>query len=290
MRIFDTFIFFNELDLLECRLRELENAPVHHILVEATTTLQGEPKPMYYADNKERFAAWKDRITVVTMEHTCEISWARQAQQRGSIFAGLQYCDAEPDDLIIFGDVDEIPRASLISKKMTPQVTLSQDLYMFAVDWLHPGKWPGTVVEQAGAITNFDDLRQKKNDWPRIPNGGWHFSWLGGVEAIKEKAASYAHDELTELVQGWADDGLLYEAGYSWNDYATDLDTQLEAVEVNDRFPQWIQDRKCPTSWFRPIGSEGPRIITTHIPELKHASFYHRDRRLPRQSHSPESS
>ncbi len=267
MHIFDTFLFHNELDLLECRLRELENTPVHHILVEATTTLQGEPKLLYYADNKERFAAWKDRLTVVTMQHTVEISWERQAQQRGNIFAGLEHCGAEEDDLIIFGDVDEIPRASLISEKMIPQMTLSQDLYMFAVDWRHPEEeWPGTVIERAGNITSFDELRAKKNDWPRIPDGGWHLTWLGGVDAIKHKAASYAHDELTELIQGWADQGLLYEAGYSWNDHATYLDTQLEAVEIDDSYPQWIQDRKCPESWFRPSGSDGPRIIS-EIPE-----------------------
>lgn len=55
--IIDCFTFFNELDVLEIRLRELDGVVDRFVLVEATLTHQGKPKPLLYAENKERFAA-----------------------------------------------------------------------------------------------------------------------------------------------------------------------------------------------------------------------------------------
>ena len=58
----DLFMLCDELDMLELRLRELEDVPVRHVITEATRDHHGRPKPLSYADNKERFASWADRI------------------------------------------------------------------------------------------------------------------------------------------------------------------------------------------------------------------------------------
>ena len=66
MRIFDTVPFNNELDLLECRLLELEGIPnLVHVVVEADVDHQSHPTPYYLSENLERFAAWSDRLHVV---------------------------------------------------------------------------------------------------------------------------------------------------------------------------------------------------------------------------------
>ena len=54
-KAWDAFLFCNELDLLEARLTELDSAVYRHVLVEAPVTFQGDPKPLWYAENKERF-------------------------------------------------------------------------------------------------------------------------------------------------------------------------------------------------------------------------------------------
>jgi len=44
MKIYDSFTFFNEFELLEHRLRELYDHVDYFVLVEANRTFQDEPK------------------------------------------------------------------------------------------------------------------------------------------------------------------------------------------------------------------------------------------------------
>jgi len=48
MKIYDCFIFFNELDLLEIRLKTLDKVVDYFVLVEADKTHRGKKKPLYY--------------------------------------------------------------------------------------------------------------------------------------------------------------------------------------------------------------------------------------------------
>ena len=61
MKIFDCFTFFNELDLLEFRLRLLDNYVDFFVIAESNLTFSGNPKEYNYAKNKERFAAWEKK-------------------------------------------------------------------------------------------------------------------------------------------------------------------------------------------------------------------------------------
>ena len=66
--IYDTFLFFNEFDLLDIRLHELDAVADKFVLVEATRTHSDQPKPLYYAENRERYAAFHDKIIHVVVE------------------------------------------------------------------------------------------------------------------------------------------------------------------------------------------------------------------------------
>jgi len=66
--IYDCFTFFNELDLLEIRLNVLKDVVDRFVLVEATQTFTGRPKPLYYKENAARFAAFADRIIHVVVD------------------------------------------------------------------------------------------------------------------------------------------------------------------------------------------------------------------------------
>lgn len=65
--IYDCFSFFNELDLLEIRLNTLDKVVDKFILFESTLTHTGNPKPLYYAENKDRFAKFSDRIVHIVV-------------------------------------------------------------------------------------------------------------------------------------------------------------------------------------------------------------------------------
>ena len=60
--IYDCFPFFNELELLEVRLHELDGLVDKFVLVEATRTFAGHPKSLYFAQNRGRFSAFDNKI------------------------------------------------------------------------------------------------------------------------------------------------------------------------------------------------------------------------------------
>ena len=97
--------------MLDIRLRELDTVVDRFVLVEATRTHSNRPKPLYYAENRARYAAFADKIIHVVVEDTPDTTnaWAIERFQRDCILRGLHNC--RPDDIILMSDVDEIPRA-----------------------------------------------------------------------------------------------------------------------------------------------------------------------------------
>ena len=121
--IYDCITFYNELDLLEVRLHELCDVVDRFVLVEATQTFQGNPKPLFFEVHKHAFSRYADKITHIVVEFPDEaalrshlstrppnMTWAREHYQRDQISRGLT--KALPDDLIIVSDVDEIISAA----------------------------------------------------------------------------------------------------------------------------------------------------------------------------------
>src|SRR5437660_7612942 len=92
--LFDCFMFFNELDLLEIRLIELNGLVDYFVLVEATRTHTGFPKPLYFTEHKNRFAPFLDRIIHVVVddlpdETTDTNPFISDQMQRHAIVRGL---------------------------------------------------------------------------------------------------------------------------------------------------------------------------------------------------------
>lgn len=121
--IFDCFTFFNELDILEIRLNEMAPVVDRFVLVEARKTFQGADKPLYFDENKARFAPFLDKIEHVIVDFpedpglyrkATSQAWAREYYQRDQIARGLTA--AKADDLVIVSDVDEIIRAPVLQQ------------------------------------------------------------------------------------------------------------------------------------------------------------------------------
>jgi len=55
MKIYDCFTFFNELEILDLRLKELNNHVDYFVLVEATLTHTGKSKDLIFEKNKNKF-------------------------------------------------------------------------------------------------------------------------------------------------------------------------------------------------------------------------------------------
>lgn len=253
MRV-DCFPFNNELDLLECRLTELDAAVDYFVLVEAPVTHGGnKSKPLYFAENKDRFAAWSDRIVhIVADEMPTDVdAWSREHAQREFFWDGLRKLDAGPDDIVLQSDVDEIPTA-LTATFVNPKgfVRFRQTLYSFAIDWKHPEPWWGTVAGRVKDITKMAAMRDARCHYlPELPDAGWHFSWLGGLEKAAQKLDSFCHPEVADL--GWRERlQECYEQGIHLDNGR--VGTKLIPVDVDDTYPEWIREGHAPASWYRP--------------------------------------
>jgi beta-1,4-mannosyl-glycoprotein beta-1,4-N-acetylglucosaminyltransferase len=118
-RLFDCFTFFDELEVLELRLAELDGIVDRFVLVEGALTFSGRPKPLVFMENKERFRPWLDKIEHVVLgasdyPQNADSAWAREHFSRRAMLRGL--ADAAPEDFVLVSDVDEIPRPEVLSQ------------------------------------------------------------------------------------------------------------------------------------------------------------------------------
>lgn len=168
--IYDCFTFYNELDLLEVRLHELYDVVDRFVLVEATQTFQGNPKPLYFDEHKHAFSRYADKITHIIIEfpddgtlrsqlstHPQNTTWAREHYQRDQISRGL--ANALPDDLIIVSDVDEIISAAKLREAIAKK--RPHDLTIFAMP-IYTGcvnrRVNGSVWEKGPRMIEFSDF------------------------------------------------------------------------------------------------------------------------------------
>ncbi len=283
--IYDTFPFFNEVELLEVRLHELDPVVDRFVLAEATRTHSNQPKPLHFQENRARFERFLPKITHVVVDDLPDTSdaWRLEGFQRAAVARGLAGC--RPDDLILNSDVDEIPRATAIEelrrrlryrttalaklghgllrrpwsvrlarnlfKKRHPFVwVLEQRLFYFQLNLESSSlpAWPGTRAMFFRDFTSACDLRRW--DGHRVPHGGWHFSYMGGADRVRQKLQAYAHQEYnrpehTDLqrIQAALQDGrwLLGE------------EHQLQRVPLDESFPRFIrQNRDQFAHWIKP--------------------------------------
>jgi len=191
----DTFMFYNELDVLEMRLRNLDPYVDLFVLVESEETHSGNPKPLYF--DKERFAQWLPKIRhVVSKKLETSNPWVREKYQRSCILDALS--DIPDDATIMLSDVDEIPDMTKL-KDLDPQSTYGVRMVMFeySFDYIFVDEpWVGTVITGAKNFKRAGPNFFRDNRWLfTIVVGGWHCSSFGDAEHVWQKITNYAHSK-----------------------------------------------------------------------------------------------
>lgn len=227
-KIYDCFLFFNELDLLEIRLNVLNSVVDYFVIVESTVTFSGKSKKLFFDENKNNFKDFEDKIIHIIIDDTPENfikiqnsetqnfqknkilkyleeskfwnknekQWGREIYQRESMINGLLQCDDH--DMIIFSDADEIPNPLCLKNLDHSKVyELKQNMFYYNVNTLKERFWSGSKIISWQKIKNnsINDLRQNKLTTEIVENGGWHLSFMGGKERIIEKLDAYSHQE-----------------------------------------------------------------------------------------------
>jgi beta-1,4-mannosyl-glycoprotein beta-1,4-N-acetylglucosaminyltransferase len=203
--VYDGFMFFNELELLDIRLHELDSVVDKFVLVEAKKTHSRKDKSLYFEDNKSSFKEYLDKIIHVVLDDFPEgDSWSIENFQRNSIMLGLKNCNDE--DIIMISDADEIPRNTIFKDYNNFKdiggnfyTTVQTMFYYYLNTYFSNYLWPGTLILKYKTLKEQSPqyFKNKIKRGIKIQNGGWHFSYLGGVKNIQLKLDSFAHTEFS---------------------------------------------------------------------------------------------
>ncbi|WP_404370644.1 hypothetical protein AB5I39_02350 [Sphingomonas sp. MMS24-J45] len=232
MRIFDVFPFDRELDMLEHRLRETVDLVDGVILIEASQTYRGDPKPLYFAAAAARFAWAKAKIRHVTLASLGGPEASpkeRAARQRNAAVLALR--DAAPDDILLLLDVDEIPDPALLAclraeglsrprrlamtrhyrfadrlAPRSPCCPVPPDPFALSTGFLKPGAWNAldpqwygysgvAVPHSALAEATPFDLRYRTPLDDPILRAGRHFNAVDPSARLEDKLGRMFHEE-----------------------------------------------------------------------------------------------
>lgn len=223
MKIYDCFTYFNEDQLLKLRLETLWDVVDTFVICEATRTHTGKEKGKNF--NFEKFEKYSKKIRYLlidTFPFKDVNPWVYENYQRNYLINGLY--DAQSSDWVMVSDLDEIPNPDSIHS-FNPNLYLRASFEQYAHIYflnnrvLRNGKpllWYlpkittyENLVNVFGSCEEVRNYRSKgfwrgiNKTWMKlrtqiIPEGGWHFTWMGGVERILLKMDSMAHQELNK--------------------------------------------------------------------------------------------
>lgn len=248
-KIYDCCMFFNELDMLELRFNILNDAVDYFVVCEAEETHSGQPKPLNFLDNYDRFTKWRNKIIYVNagpLSNGQRNSWQRESYHRTRIAEGL--FSAESQDWIVVSDCDEIPRAEVLSYLRGSGLQAAKlELSMYYYDFNHR-------VSQGWAVGAYRRWIESDPNKIRICagynpttinhidghlNAGWHFSYFGGPEAIIEKHGAFMHHADPYIADLPHDPAYIADKVQASLDlYGRDL--QVTHVPMSDGLPSYV--------------------------------------------------
>lgn len=272
--VYDCFTFFNELELLKVRLEELYEVVDHFVLVEATQTFSGNPKPLYFSENAGSFEKYKDKMICVVVDDfppptsdTANDRWVREEFQRNAILRGLVGCKNE--DIVLISDLDEIPNQRAVhdireffhahgfyplsSRRASKEGTFKNEnqlvcaldmrLFLFFLNRESGRDWNGAVkaapywLVKKRSPWNLKILHMRDGNLPRIYEAGCHFHGMGGRDRVHYKV---------ESIESYKEMGGV-DAFIDW----TNQTYKPFTVEIDARYPKYIQDH---VDYYRSLG------------------------------------
>lgn len=69
-------------------------------------------------------------------------------------------------------------------------IVMDQEMHNYYLDWIAIMTWQGTILTKKKNITTPQELRNLRTVYPRVQNGGYHFSWMGNIDRVIKKMTS----------------------------------------------------------------------------------------------------
>lgn len=250
-QIIDVFTYNGEADLLEIRLNVLNDYVDQFIIVEAPTTFSGQPKPLYYEQQKDRFEKWSNKIKYYINDSNYskeEIDlamnspstqfgkshWVNEFLQKESLKKAMTHLQDE--DVVILGDVDEIWDKSALAIDKPQKLKLK--VYTYWLNNRSSEEFYGPVIANYGTIKSlcFNDVRNyctKTNE-----EYGLHFTSMGGYESVKKKLTDgYTKDTYAnDAVMGSLNSNIANNKDFLGRDFTYMTD--------ESEWPQYLKDNR----------------------------------------------
>ena len=198
-RIFDCFTFSTELDLLAFRLDLLAHVVDQFVIVEAPRTHSGLDKPLIFEENRHRFERHLAQIVHIIVDDLPPPEpdrWVPENFQRNAILRGL--LDADPDDIAVITDVDEIPDPEVLEqlrRESFETASLEMRISFYFANWELAETWGRARAARVSALSSPHDLRVAE-PLLRVANAGCHIAYLMSPPDIARKYSWFAHAEL----------------------------------------------------------------------------------------------
>lgn len=246
IKILDCFIFYNELDLLNYRFNILNDIIDYFIIVESTHTFIGKEKKLFFNDNKHLFEKFNKKIIHIIVDdfpfkcsdnmlNNSEV-WANEFYQRNAIKRYLDYTDnLNLNDIIIISDLDEIPDPNTLYNIKNENIII--DINILEMDFYYYNL--NTKIIQSWNLCKILSYKKYKElniscsdirilNCSTILNGGWHLSYFGNADFIKNKIQNFSHQEFNN--SNFIDLSKIEERVQNFSDL---FDRQIQIKKIN---------------------------------------------------------
>lgn len=247
VKVVDCFPFFDEFTILDVRFRELYDLVDYFVVIESPETFAGHQKPLYLTECLwERYPLYADKVRIIVAPiyvNSTDV-WEREYFQKNHICReNLAHLGLSDNDLVFIGDADEIPRRSVVQNLIENGYpleggALEYKTYYYKFNILTTEMCYRSKYVSYGCMTNFKNHRYSMQSY--ISNAGWHFSYIKSPEKIKEKIASFSHQEFNIPEINNLDN--IEDKIKSVQDLFNRPEVQMSVVDIDDSFPEYVKE------------------------------------------------
>lgn len=215
-------MYNGEEDILDIRLNTLDPIVDKFILIESPSSHSRLPRELEYPKQKDRFKKFENKINYYPINYCKNDNFLLNDWTGREVIENvlINKHDLKFDDIIIHGDLDEIPRPESLEKIILSDLTIEKP-YTFMIDsrllcfdleskeerhGRIRGNFPGSMLLK-GKLLKDNKLywlrqircnpiiqsKDYKDTFNLIDNAGWHFSYCAGPDRTVDKFKFFSH-------------------------------------------------------------------------------------------------
>ncbi|ORX39366.1 glycosyl transferase [Kockovaella imperatae] len=209
VKIVDAVLLSSELDMLEIRMREYLPYVTTFVIVEADRTFSGEPKPLYFDQNRFNTIIKGCPGTTIEYHVIRDLqpdqpvgSFDNEIKMRRAVSEVLASLDLPAGSLVIQSDVDEIISWQTLDLLTTCQgfpQTLHLNVKNYRYDFAHPipdeGYWRPHVYTTQTDHEGVGYYHGRGSN-ELLAGAGWHCSFcFATLDEMRAKMRGYSHND-----------------------------------------------------------------------------------------------